>query len=192
MKNNFTSWSTFFVLGVCILLSSCFNELPQKEETIAIKHYPVVKNNEAGNASLFLKVQLSHQEGTNEWDEIPIDAIDGFNYQMGYDYVINIRKEQMHNEATDGFYTAYTYLSEESKELVSPNATFELPLKSPSYQPATLAFGNVEVGYKMLGEIPIECSTLCEDLDITLETDGTVTGVFRHNGNNIIKLIQLK
>ncbi|WP_168196268.1 DUF4377 domain-containing protein [Echinicola soli] len=192
MKINFTCWSILLVFGVCTLISGCFNELPQKEESISVKHYPVVQNNDVGNASLFLKVQFSHQKGTNEWDEIPIDAIEGFNYQMGYNYVINIHKEQMQNETTDNFNTSYTYISEESKELVSPNATFELPLKSPSYQPSTLAFGNVEVGYKMLGEIPIECSTLCEDLNTSLETDGTVTGVFRHNGNNMIKLLQLK
>ncbi|WP_162633296.1 DUF4377 domain-containing protein [Echinicola strongylocentroti] len=192
MKINSAFWAVFLISGLSMVTWGCFNELPHKEEAISVKHYPVVENNEAGNASLFLKVQFSHQEGTEEWEEIPINAINGFNYEMGYDYVINIRKKEAYNEATDDYYTTYTYLSEESKEMVSPNITFELPLKSPDFQPATLAFGNVELGYKMLGEIPIECSTLCDDLEISLETESEVFGIFRHDENNTIKLIQLK
>ena len=192
MKFKFTWQPILLLCGLCTAFSGFVKELPEKEESISIKHYPVVENNEAGNASLFLKVQFSHQKGTDEWEVIPLDAIEGFNFQMGYNYEIKIRKAQVFNEATDHYHTSYTHLSTTSKDQVSPNATFELPLKSLDFQPATLAFGNVELGYKMLGEIPIVCSTLCEELDASLETDQNVTGVFRHNGSNMIKLIQLK
>jgi len=182
----------FPLLALLILmLSSCLDETPVKEETIAIQHYPVIQKNEVDNPTLWLKVQFSHQAGSNEWSEIPIDAIEGFNYELGNNYEIRIRKEEALNEASGMHYIKYTYLSEISKSPVSASTTFEMPLKSNNYNPSKLVLGSAELGYKLLGEIPLECSTLCDDLENSLATNSEVTGVFRHNGD-AIKLIQIK
>ncbi|GAB3659736.1 hypothetical protein GCM10028791_33280 [Echinicola sediminis] len=162
-----------------------------KEEIIKIEHYPTIQNNEVDNPTLWLRVQFSHQSGTDEWSTIPIDAIEGFDYELGSTYDIRIRKEEALNQSTGKYYIKYTYLSEIAKTPTSSMTTFEMPLKSNDFNPSNLVLGSAGSGYSLLGEIPIDCASLCDDLENSLATSGEVTGLFRHNGQSI-RLIQLK
>ncbi|MBD8487158.1 DUF4377 domain-containing protein [Echinicola sp. CAU 1574] len=181
-----------FLLVSIVAFVSCMEETPMKEEVINVQHYPIVKNNDVDNPTLWLRVQFSHQKGTDEWSEIAIHDIEGFNYEIGNNYELSIRKEEAYHSASDMYYVKYTLLSEISKEPVSSNTTFEIPLKSSAYNPTNLVYGSVELGYKLLGEIPIICTSLCNDLESNLATNAEVAGVFKHEGDGYIKLIQLK
>ncbi|UCS93028.1 DUF4377 domain-containing protein [Echinicola marina] len=175
-----------------LLFSSCMDETPIKEENINVQHFPIVQNNEADNPTLWLRVQFSDQIAKDEWTAIPMDAIIGFDYELGYNYELKIRKEEALNSTTGLHFIKYTFISENEKTPVAAGTTFELPLKSTDFNPSNLVLGNEEVGYNLLGEIDIECSTLCDDLSLDLETNANVNGVFRHIDDNTIKLIQLK
>ncbi|WP_186756853.1 DUF4377 domain-containing protein [Echinicola salinicaeni] len=179
------------VMGI-LLFSSCLDETPIKEENVKVQHFPIIQNNEADNPTLWLRVQFSDQVATDEWTAIPIDAISGFDYELGYNYELRIRKEEAFNSDTGLHFIQYTFISENSKDPVSVGTTFDLPLKSTDFSPSTLVLGNEDIGYNLLGEIDIECSTLCDDLSLELQTSANVDGVFRHVNDNTIKLIQLK
>ncbi|WP_215223566.1 DUF4377 domain-containing protein [Echinicola shivajiensis] len=184
---------TACLMVICTLLfTSCLDETPIKEENVKVQHFPIIQNNEADNPTLWLRVQFSDQAATDEWTAIPMDAISGFDYELGYNYDLRIRKEEAFNSDTGLHYIKYTFISENSKEPIGIGTTFELPLKSTDFNPANLVLGNEDIGYNLLGEIDIECTTLCDDLSLALNTNANVGGVFRHVDNKTIKLIQLK
>ncbi len=181
----------FPFLLLILTFSSCLEPLV-KEENITIQHSPVIKNNEVNNPTLWIKVQFSHQTEKDEWSEIPVDAIEGFDYELGYQHELRIRKEEVHEPSMARPYIKYTLLSEISKERVSNNTSFSLPIKSLEFNPSELVSGDTFTGFILLNEIPIECTTLCDEMEEEIESNNEVTGVFRHNFDGSIKLISLR
>ncbi|MDN3667801.1 DUF4377 domain-containing protein [Echinicola jeungdonensis] len=181
----------FPILLVILTFSSCLEPLV-KEEKITVKHYPVVKNNDVNNPTLWIQVQFSHQTEKDEWSEIPIDAIEGFDYELGYEHELRIRKEEVQEPSMERPYIKYTLLSEISKDKVSSSTSFTLPIKSLEYNPSELVSGDIFSGFVLLNKIPIECTTLCDDLEDEMEENNEVSGVFRHNFDGTIKLVSLQ
>ena len=66
-----------------------------------------------------MKCFLIKHEGQDDW-EFVYGGIDGFKYEPGYEYVIEIRKEKVDNPAADQSTVKYVFLNELSrKKMVS-------------------------------------------------------------------------
>lgn len=64
---------------------------------------------------------LVKTDGQNDWEYL-YNSIEGFNYQPGYEYEIEIKKEQVENPAADQSSIRYIFVKEVSKtQKVSEN-----------------------------------------------------------------------
>ncbi|WP_157492787.1 DUF4377 domain-containing protein [Echinicola pacifica] len=185
---------SIFLLGILTFsLVSCFDQQLEKNETVYIKHYPsIIVDDETSMGSLALQVQFEHQKGKDEWTLVPIDAIEGFDYTMGVNYEIEIKKAQEYDEDLEAYMIKYHYLYTIKETKVTETETFEIPLKSENFEPNNLVSHNSGSGYSLLGKLHIFCFDDCQELEEALNTNNEVTGVFRHEDNENIRLIQLK
>ena len=79
-----------------------------------------------------------------------------------------------------------------SQTPVEVETRFEIRLKSVARtDPPSFVFGDPDRGYTLLGELSIDCDTLCDELSQVLSGEDEVTGEFVHQGADSIRLTQI-
>lgn len=56
------------------------------------------------------------------------------------------------------------------------------------FNPPDFVYGDTQSGFTLLNEIDINCSTMCNDLSLSLENEEEIKGLFSHIDSNTIKL----
>ena len=95
------------LLASVLLLGSCTGSQNTEKMTIASQQGDCV-----GVAPM--KCLLVKVEGQPDW-EFFYNNIEGFNYEPGYEYVLEVKKEELKNPAADQSAIKYTLVKEISK-----------------------------------------------------------------------------
>ncbi|MDX2068563.1 MAG: DUF4377 domain-containing protein [Haliscomenobacter sp.] len=139
------------------------NKTPQKNETMTVQHYKVPCQGESVQLCYLVKTQ-----GQTDW-EYCYDVIQGFEYEWGYVYTLEVNKTTIDNPPQDGSSIALKLVKVLKKEAVTER--FELPLSMDGV--ALLEKDSGEWTY--FQHIPV---LVPEDLATKL--DQAQTGVFQH------------
>lgn len=178
------------LITAIILISSCTsdNDNNSTNVTLKINHY---KETAIGvDKNLVLQIQENNNIGSDNWILL-YNEIEGLNYELGYIYEINARKEKISNPPADGSSVKYILTDLISKVQVENGTPFELDLKTDSFNPPNFAYGNITEGFTILNEINIDCNTICNEFSSALEDENNLKGIFSHVNSNTIKLESL-
>ena len=162
-------------------LAACAGASPQqskaKEMKLKIMHYKVPCMGE----SLQLCYLVSKNDGEPEYF---YDAIEGFEYQWGYNYEIVVEQVEVKQPMADASSFSYRLKQEVRREKAPADATFQLPLTVDD-QPV---IESGDEGCTYMGTLRIDPGALsCADL-----TKGQ-SAVFRHQeGGPGLVLVELK
>ncbi len=97
----------FVFLGICFVFIACSGNGSTERIVIASEQADCIG---VGPQKCF----LIKFEGSNDW-EFLYSGISGFNYEPGYEYVIEIKKEKVANPAADQSSINYIFVKEISK-----------------------------------------------------------------------------
>lgn len=176
-------------LGLVFLMLFSCSEQEQDISRIAVNHY---RQTAVGlDRTLVYLIQENEKRGSSQWDYY-YENIEGFQYEPGFIYDLEVQKKQILNPPADG--SSFKYLLNRiiSKEKVTQDTTFDVMLKSVERSdPPEFVTGDPS-DYKLLDEIVIDCGNLCDNLKNLLETEDEVWGVFEHGEAGVIKLKELK
>ncbi len=137
-------------------------------------------------------VQEGDDIGTEDWSYF-YGGIEGFAYELGYVYDLEIEKTPVDNPPADGSSIRYTLRKVISKQPVDDTVSFEVRLKSVTRSnPSSFVTGNLASGFELLSTTPIDCNNLCSELDQQLANEDEVVGVFTHAPAGTIRLVNLK
>jgi len=85
------------------------------------------------------KCLLVKEEGSSDWQYL-YTSIEGFNYEPGYEYIIDVRKEKVENVPADGSSLKYVLVKEIAK---TPKKSDESLRRIPKYEKYYQAVGRV-------------------------------------------------
>lgn len=142
---------------------------------------------------LVLLVQEDDEIGGDSWNYF-YDEIDGFDYEQGFIYDLEVEKTYLENPPQDASAISYNLIKITRKVKVSEESNFSIILRKVHDDGGSDSFvtGNQHLGYKILDEITIDCNVLCVQLDEALQSHKSIIGIFRHQGEEEIYLIELK
>jgi hypothetical protein len=112
------------LLGLLLMKADCISTDPDMNEEIllTIYHYKVPCVGE--NIQLCYRLRYNGSE-----PQFFYDKIEGFNYVWGYNYTISVEKIPVNSPKADASSFRYQLKKIIRKDKVSPDETFELPLK---------------------------------------------------------------
>ena len=132
-------------------------------------------------------VQENDEIGGDNWFYF-YNEIEGFNYEWGYIYNLKIKTEKVENLPQDASSIRYILVNILSKIKVEEYISFEMKLKDINMDADPFVWLHIEEGYSFFNDINIDCSNLCVVLFEKLDSEDTLTGIFRHSKNNEILL----
>lgn len=136
-------------------------------------------------------VQEKQEIGTSTWKYFH-EVIEGFEYESGYIYDLQVYKVKIEHPLEDASNVRYVLKNLVRKSKVSGETSFTIALKGePQIDLPGFVTGNRETGFRILDKINIDCNILCEELGEVLENQDEVKGVFTHLEANTYKLIDL-
>ncbi len=169
----------------CLIVASCDDDSTVETVNLRINHF---KQTAVGEGYyLVLLVQEDEKIGSDEWTFL-YTYINGFNFEWGYVYDIVADKKKINNPPADGSSFSYELVEIKSKTKIDPNTVFPINLK---WYGNIFVYGDIETGFSLLDEIPINCDNLCTDFFDALDTEDEVKGEFIHQGTGTIKLKKL-
>jgi hypothetical protein len=137
------------------------------------------------------------QEGTQIGSEtyIEVDFIRGFDFEPGFEYMLEVEKTTTRNPGTEYSTSNYSLIAVSSKTAVAPNTRFSIIL-ARSYNYAgyvNTVDGTLILGFSLLSQIPIDCQGLCGPLSSIQRQQNAsqTTGVFTHGDNGTYILREL-
>ncbi|WP_131539578.1 DUF4377 domain-containing protein [Pedobacter nototheniae] len=172
-----------------IQVLSCKKDEKIESKAIRVNFFQQTTVGVVGGPYLTLSTQEGKMIGTSSWDTFSYN-IEGFNYEPGYIYDLNITSYEVKNPPEDGSRIAYKLDKIISKTKAPIDATFNLDLKAYNY---LFVSGSANIGFKVLNRLNIDCGTLCKDLELAISS-GTekLTGKFSLNSDGSLKLISIK
>ncbi|MFV0483745.1 MAG: DUF4377 domain-containing protein [Bacteroidales bacterium] len=149
-----------------------------------INHY---RNTGVGmGPMLVMLVQKGDEIGTDKWTQFS-SKIEGFTYEPGHIYDLTVNIEKVDNPPADASSIKYTLKELKSVQDVDPEKPFDINLKFKG-----LNFVRKAPDYKLVGQVDIDCGTLCDELDERLSSQNDVVGTFIRLESNKIQLIGFK
>ena len=139
------------------------SKTPEKTETMTIQHYKVPCQGESVQLCYLVKTQ-----GQTDW-EYWYDEIQGFDYEWGYVYTLEVNKTTIDNPPQDGSSIAIRLVKVLKKEAVT--GSFELPLSMDGAVLLEKSSGE----WTYFQQIPVLVSK-----DLATKLDKAQTGVFKH------------
>ncbi len=166
------------------VLISCEDDEQVEFVDLRVHHY---KNTAVGlDPQLVLLVQEGNDIDTDTWYNF-YSHIEGFTHELGYQYVLSVKKETIPNPPQDASGARYSLVKILSKEKVDDTVEFDIYLKGNG-----LSFVNTSSsGFKILDTTTIDCGALCNDLEDKLQGELDIKGTFKHIDQNTIQLIRL-
>ncbi len=187
----FIKITVILFFGCILALSSCSDEDNSEIVTMKVNHF------KQSGEGLFLSQFLLVQEGDGvdgaTWNRF-YDNIQGFNYELGYEYLLKVAKENIETPPADGISIRYTLIKVLSKNKAPSGVSFDI-LLSRLYDD-----GNVDLylnktdnsTLQLLDGTKIDCGSLCDALSEKLVAKEGFTGVFKHLYANELSLTELK
>lgn len=122
---------------------------------------------------------LAKEGGASSWEYL-FEGIDGFRYEWGKVYELEVEKSRRKDVKADQSPVSYKLIRVIGSEDAPLDETFPLIVKDPDMV-AVRKSDNGE--FSLLGQYPLRCASaaLCEDLDSRLENAASVTGLFAHS-----------
>ncbi|MEZ4851121.1 MAG: DUF4377 domain-containing protein [Bacteroidia bacterium] len=146
-----------------LFLKSCQPDMDTIRVTI--DHYRAPCSGEA----IQLCMRVKHGESKSDWEYF-YDQIEGFSYEPGYIYELEVEKEEIPNPPQDGSSIKWVLKKIISKTQVPDNTEFELPLQGNGMSYIE------EEGCRFLYEWPIQANEEnCQKLM------NAQKGIFRHS-----------
>ena len=139
------------------------SKTPQKNETMTVQHYKVPCQGESVQLCYLVKTQ-----GQNDWEYF-YDDIQGFDYEWGHVYTLEVNKTTIENPPQDGSSIAIKLVKVLKKEPVA--GSFELPLNMDG----TVLLEKGSGDWTYFQYIPVLVPE-----DLTTKLDKAQTGVFQH------------
>ncbi len=139
------------------------SKTPEKTETMTVQHYKVPCQGESVQLCYLVKTQ-----GQADW-EYWYDEIQGFEYEWGYVYTLEVNKTTIENPPQDGSSIAIKLVKVLKKEAVA--GSFELPLNMEG----TVLLENSSGEWTYFQQIPVLVSAA-----LATKLDKAQTGVFQH------------
>lgn len=183
-----------FIFSVSILLfTACSSQRNHSFDStnLRVNHY---QQTAIGlNPQLVLLVQEDEEIGGDSWT-YHFDEIEGFDFEPGFIYNLRVKKTSLQDPPQDASAIQYKLLEIVKKERVDEEKTFDLLLKLAFDDGGSENFvtEDLQSGFKILDELQINCTDLCETLEDLLQSPQTVTGVFQHQGEDEIFLLDLQ
>ncbi len=132
---------------------------------------------------------IAAETGSGETFKLPF--ISGFDFEPGNRYQIIATRTTTKNDGINTSTDSYRLVSIEAQEAIPPNTRFTIPLADFYNGLGYVRFltGSAESGFKINREIPIECSSFCEELASKLLIEDIITAEFEHgaDGAYVIK-----
>lgn len=139
------------------------SKTPEKTVTMTIQHYKVPCQGESVQLCYLVKMQ-----GQADW-EYCYDEIQGFEYEWGYVYTLEVNKTTIDNPPQDGSSIAIQLVKVLKKEAVA--GSFELPLSMEG----TVLLEKSSGEWTYFQQIPVLVSE-----DLATKLNKAQTGVFQH------------
>lgn len=136
---------------------------PEKTETMTVQHYKVPCQGESVQLCYLVKTQ-----GQADW-EYCYDEIQGFEYEWGYVYTLEVNKTTIDNPPQDGSSIAIKLVKVLKKEAVT--GSFELPLNMDG----AMLLEKSASEWTYFQQVPVLVPE-----DLTVKLDKAQTGVFQH------------
>lgn len=113
-----------YVLGLIITLTGCFGTYKKTEDILqlTIYHYKIP----CAGEGIKLCYSIKKEKGA---PELFYDAIEGFNYQWGYNYTLLVQKRKKENPMADAGTFTYILKKVLKKEKVPARTIFTLPVQ---------------------------------------------------------------
>ncbi len=167
------------------ILFSCSDNDEQQIIDMRINHY----QNTGIGEGLFLTLMIQQDDaiGSDTWNKF-YSTIEGFDYQPGIVYDITVIVEEISNPPADGSSLKYTLKEIRSTMEVDHETLFEIDLKINGQSFITSSGSD----YVLLDQIGIDCDSLCEELDVRMESQDAVTGTFIRLESTDIQLVELQ
>lgn len=137
---------------------------------------------------LVMLVQEGQDIGSEDWTYF-YNEIEGFDYQPGFVYDLQVRKKKIKNPPEDASSIKYILVKVISEDPVEPDEEFDIRLKWNETNFVTVEGQNL---YSLLNEYDINCESLCEEMSESLENNEEVTGTFLHDADSSLKLISIQ
>ncbi|MEE9372995.1 MAG: DUF4377 domain-containing protein [Saprospiraceae bacterium] len=181
--------SILFILIVIIF--SCTDADNNIETILEVNHFK-----QSGTSLFnfqFIQIQEENEIGNEDWSLL-FDGIVGFDYKLGFFYKLKVKKNFIENPPADGSTIEYRLIEIVSQTKVSSDTQFEILLSRTFDNTHFESFltGNAQEGFDFLDQTEINCNDLCESLAKKLSDKEEVIGVFNHESDNVLKLIEIK
>lgn len=173
------------LISVGILFSCSGDDEQSQTIDMRINHYQ--NTGIAEGLFLTLMVQQDDAIGSDSWNKF-YSTIEGFDYQPGTVYDITVTVEEISNPPADGSSLKYTLKEIRSTMEVEEGTLFDIDLKINGQSFITSS----EADYELLGQIRIDCDSLCEELNARMESQDAVVGTFIRLESNEIQLVELQ
>lgn len=166
--------SFFLLLAAATLLTGCGEPNPsssrQSDMRFKISHYKVP----CTGADVQLCLLVSKDGGETEYF---YDAIEGFEYEWGYEYEISVEQSPVKQPMADASSVSYKLKAIVQKARVAPETEFELPLNMEGL--ALVESGDTGCSY--FGDVAIDPGErTCEALT------AAQSAVFRHSARGLV------
>ena len=155
--------------------------------TLNLRHYlaPV-----SGGNSPNPQLVLLGQEGNDSTVRTIPNNIEGFTYELGFNYELLVRKTETQSVPPGVIVVSYELLEIISQTVGSTSETFELGLKfnNSIIGAETFITGDENSGFELLNTIPIECTNICDQLTTEPDEGTSLFGTFTRNSDNVYVL----
>lgn len=181
----------YFYALLTLLIFSCSDDgFTSKTESLRIDYYRPAAMGIA--PQLVYRVQQGDDIGSDDWNFL-YSGIDGFDYEPGYIYNLEVNVTDIANPLADGSSKRIELKNVVSKTSVAEDSTYTILIKRSSAEGGTtFVFGDAENGYNLANELEIDCNEICSDLEAAIKTDSFIYGTFQVQSNTSIKLISVE
>ena len=155
---------------------------PGKSITLFVNHYRVPCTG-VGNQLCY----LVKKDNASDW-EFLYEGIDGFTYEWGKVYELQVEEVKIKKPAADQSPVSYKLIKIVSTKDVPENEVFQLVVKDSEMT----AIQKKDSGMSLLGQYPVRCDKpeLCNELEQRLSSDGKVICRFRHAADHQAIVLQ--
>lgn len=105
------------ITAYCVLLLICISSCAEYDPNIVIMVVGDQKVSCKGGQSECYLVQTGDQIGTDVWESFP-NEIEGFSYEPGSIYTLQVDKKEFHNPLTNNAETKYVMIKELSRVII--------------------------------------------------------------------------
>lgn len=114
------------LLSIALLFGACGSDNVNEKLTVASQQGDCV-------GVVPMKCLLVKQEGQTDW-QFFYSTIEGFNYESGYEYVLEVKVDSINNPAADQSSLKYTLIKEISKEEKTSEGLPQIPVQEESIE----------------------------------------------------------